>query len=216
MRCDDVFEILTSGPFPSGASSDDLVERHLHSCFECRRLAVALGPVLSKIPDHRLPKYEGCMVQGDSTATTLSLSDRIQSLIQKEYDSQEVERRKQRREQGSFARLAVACAAVFLLGAAAAFAGPMFVQKVSPKSNTLASVGERHLNDKAGGICESEVLTHLRHANIVPVSYRDTKNACCLQCHGGTHPKETQQQTVGLIVMSCQKCHSERTEGVKL
>ena len=29
MTCDDVFDILTRGPFPSGAAEDESVQRHL-------------------------------------------------------------------------------------------------------------------------------------------------------------------------------------------
>jgi hypothetical protein len=44
MDCDQVFAILTRGPFPTGASSDELVEEHLESCGECWRFAEALRP----------------------------------------------------------------------------------------------------------------------------------------------------------------------------
>jgi hypothetical protein len=44
MDCDQVFAILTRGPFPTGASSDELVEEHLESCGDCWRFAQALRP----------------------------------------------------------------------------------------------------------------------------------------------------------------------------
>ena len=46
MTCDDVFDVLTRGPFPSGAPCDDQVEYHLDHCPECRRLALALRPAI--------------------------------------------------------------------------------------------------------------------------------------------------------------------------
>ena len=47
MTCDDVFDVLTRGPFPSGAAEqDEHVERHLVGCQECRRLATALRPAV--------------------------------------------------------------------------------------------------------------------------------------------------------------------------
>ncbi|HVU87819.1 MAG TPA: hypothetical protein VHD36_10900 [Pirellulales bacterium] len=67
MTCDDVFDILTRGPFPSGAADDDdQVERHLARCAECRRLATALRPAVELFqesiePDETsaLPGYRG-------------------------------------------------------------------------------------------------------------------------------------------------------------
>ena len=46
MNCDQVFDILTRGPFPTGTSCDTPVEAHLNTCAECRRLAEALRPAL--------------------------------------------------------------------------------------------------------------------------------------------------------------------------
>jgi hypothetical protein len=46
MDCDQVFMILTRGPFPTGEPSDELVEAHLERCADCWRLAEALRPAL--------------------------------------------------------------------------------------------------------------------------------------------------------------------------
>src|ERR1700674_1533680 len=46
MNCDQVFDILTRGPFPTGTPCDTGVEAHLSACSECRRLAEALRPAL--------------------------------------------------------------------------------------------------------------------------------------------------------------------------
>jgi hypothetical protein len=46
MECDQVFMILTRGPFPTGEAWDEQVEAHLESCAECWRLAEALRPAL--------------------------------------------------------------------------------------------------------------------------------------------------------------------------
>lgn len=46
MNCDQVFDILTRGPFPTGAACDEHVEAHLDECAECHRLAEALRPAL--------------------------------------------------------------------------------------------------------------------------------------------------------------------------
>lgn len=46
MNCDQVFDILTRGPFPTGTSCDVPVEAHLSDCPECHRLAEALRPAI--------------------------------------------------------------------------------------------------------------------------------------------------------------------------
>ncbi|HJQ79329.1 MAG TPA: hypothetical protein VJ828_05205 [Lacipirellulaceae bacterium] len=46
MDCDQVFMILTRGPFPTGAACDEDVEAHLETCGDCWRLAEALRPAL--------------------------------------------------------------------------------------------------------------------------------------------------------------------------
>jgi hypothetical protein len=46
MDCDQVFVILTRGPFPTGELWDEDVEAHLETCSDCWRLAEALRPAL--------------------------------------------------------------------------------------------------------------------------------------------------------------------------
>src|SRR3972149_1033392 len=46
MDCDQVFMILTRGPFPTGELWDEEVEAHLETCADCWRLAEALRPAL--------------------------------------------------------------------------------------------------------------------------------------------------------------------------
>ena len=66
MNCNQVFNILTRGPFPSGEPTDASVEIHLATCSGCRRLAEALRPALEVFqeavgPDEcsALPGYWG-------------------------------------------------------------------------------------------------------------------------------------------------------------
>src|SRR5215212_7237128 len=67
LDCDDVFDRLTRGPFPSGATDDAAVESHLCACHECRELAEALRPAVNllheayaaQVSDESLPAYRG-------------------------------------------------------------------------------------------------------------------------------------------------------------
>lgn len=75
MKCDDVFEILTRGPFPSSGDDcqhDAEVERHLAECEECAQLARALQPALDLFhealdPEEaaELPEYWGQLIAED-------------------------------------------------------------------------------------------------------------------------------------------------------
>ena len=101
--CDEVFERLTSGPFPGAAGaarggaaddspglphspgaawSDEATERHLAYCHECRRLAEALRPAVVALRDARdaelLPAYDGAL-PGDEHSRFLSLRPWLQA-----------------------------------------------------------------------------------------------------------------------------------------
>ena len=58
MDCDQVFMILTRGPFPTGESWDEQVEAHLETCTDCWRLAEALRPAL-EVFQEAVPPSEG-------------------------------------------------------------------------------------------------------------------------------------------------------------
>lgn len=66
IHCDEVFDILTRGPFPSGQESDPAVEHHLRCCHDCRQLAEALRPAVEMFHEcmsaeevAELPEYHG-------------------------------------------------------------------------------------------------------------------------------------------------------------
>lgn len=82
VSCDDVFEVLTSGPFPRAVlerdsarvsaapcivAQDAEIEAHLAACHECRQLAEALRPAVDLIDaavreiDADLPVYRGSL-----------------------------------------------------------------------------------------------------------------------------------------------------------
>ena len=81
MDCDQVFMILTRGPFPTGEAWDEQVEAHLESCTDCWRLAEALRPALEVFQEavppaesRELPGY-----WGDARPAGLMLSQIAQS-----------------------------------------------------------------------------------------------------------------------------------------
>lgn len=58
MDCDQVFMILTRGPFPTGEAWDEHVETHLEKCASCWQLAEALRPAL-EVFQEAVPPAEG-------------------------------------------------------------------------------------------------------------------------------------------------------------
>jgi hypothetical protein len=58
MNCDQVFMVLTRGPFPTGEPWDEDVETHLETCADCWRLAEALRPAL-EVFQEAVPPAEG-------------------------------------------------------------------------------------------------------------------------------------------------------------
>jgi hypothetical protein len=68
LNCDQVFDVLTRGPFPTGDVSDESVEHHLRACHECRQLAEALRPAVAVLHEAvsaeqalDLPEYQGSL-----------------------------------------------------------------------------------------------------------------------------------------------------------
>lgn len=77
MDCDQVFMILTRGPFPTGESWDELVEAHLETCGDCWRLAEALRPAL-EIFQEAVPPSEGRDLPGywgDARPATIAIAE---------------------------------------------------------------------------------------------------------------------------------------------
>jgi hypothetical protein len=59
-NCDQVFDVLTRGPFPTGDECDAAVDAHLEQCLECRRLADALRPAV-ELFEAVLPDESRCL-----------------------------------------------------------------------------------------------------------------------------------------------------------
>lgn len=55
MNCDQVFNVLTRGPFPTGAPDDAEVEGHLADCPSCWEFAEALRPAVDVFEEAVLP-----------------------------------------------------------------------------------------------------------------------------------------------------------------
>jgi hypothetical protein len=219
MRCDNVFEILTSGPFPTGAAHDDAVEAHLLVCHECRNLAEALRPVR----DHwepMVPAYTGRLRASDSATPSQSLMDRVQSLVVREHASamrsKNIARESSKR---GFLRFAAMCASACVLGAAVTLSGAGLIREMAarePEVEKISPVGLA-VGERSIARCGPELLASIEGDGLAPVSYRKSVDACCLQCHGGNAGSlKSRHESVELVVMSCQKCHQSKSDLVRL
>jgi hypothetical protein len=81
MDCDQVFMVLTRGPFPTGEIWDEEVEAHLETCGDCWRLAEALRPALEVFQEavppaesRDLPGYWGDARPAGAVVSELSKS----------------------------------------------------------------------------------------------------------------------------------------------
>jgi hypothetical protein len=84
MNCDQVFDVLTRGPFPTGTACDTPVEAHLRVCPECRQLAEALRPALelfqesiSPVERRDLPGY-WCAIGAERSQPLVSYAREVE------------------------------------------------------------------------------------------------------------------------------------------
>jgi hypothetical protein len=91
MNCDQVFDILTRGPFPTGTSCDVHVEAHLSDCADCHRLAEALRPALELFQEAVDPE-EGRDLPGYFCATSAERQSPVLSYAA-EYETRPIPRR---------------------------------------------------------------------------------------------------------------------------
>lgn len=236
MNCDQVFAILTRGPFPSGDSTDSAVELHLSRCSECRHFADALRPdgstdSESLIPEESrgLPYYWGvaALASGEQTGSLTATEGR---------------RRTRRKRKPSFFerheplahlsgwQLAFAVLMGALLGTLLRLIGyadggvtgnNAMVAAAPPttfESRPRLSTADRQLADKLGATpaCRERRLPGFDSEGNADLS-RSLSNTsgsaslCCTECHNSTSPRFALQTTTAKIVRSCQICHEENT-----
>ncbi|WP_442483523.1 hypothetical protein [Aeoliella sp. SH292] len=83
MDCDQVFMVLTSGPFPTGDRSDVAVEEHLECCASCWRIAEALRPA-HDLFEEAVPASESRDLPGywgDAVPARLAMADVQQTAL---------------------------------------------------------------------------------------------------------------------------------------
>jgi len=220
LNCDQVFDVLTRGPFPSGDASDEGVEHHLRACHECRRLAEALRPAVELLHEAvdrdeavELPEYHGTL------PLQRPLAPGVKAVAP-------VPRSARRFDQAvSAIRLIAASLLMAALGVLA------YGYAVSPPANQRDSrfgglLGSRvppaHLPDgpalislaslKLPARClpaKYEALTADQAQVLAAAMASGTEEAlrCCTECHAAAKPLAASTNLVAALAQHCVLCH---------
>ena len=234
MNCDQVFEVLTRGPFPTGDESDDAVEHHLRACHECRELAEALQPAVNLLhesiaPDQAagLPEYSGLLVAIErdlATEVATAQAQRPRLAVRRLAPCPSPQRRPALLAFAQFTAALVLFAAlgslvwgVISTARQTGRPGSLFTGMIEPSGpKTLARLDERglmtlvSLNLPASCFPRNALIVSgdgQPHAGPPPTINQDALQ-CCTECHNADHPQRALLGTVAAMQRSCVACHS--------
>jgi hypothetical protein len=236
MNCDQVFAILTRGPFPSGDATDHVVESHLACCPECRNFADALRPDGSTDSETLVPEES----RGLPYYWGLAATPGSEGLVSTALSSKRSQTR--RRQKSLFKRseplahlsgwqLAFAVLMGAALGTVLRVLGyaedtqqaPMASSSVpamrSPDSSrSMSPQIYRQLVSKLGVMPEcveqrySPAFASDGSDDDQPLTTQTISSShCCTECHNGASPRLSLSGSTARIVRSCQVCHSDVT-----
>lgn len=213
MNCDQVFDILTRGPFPSGAASDASVQRHLGACAECRQLAEALRPALDLIHES-VPPEESWGLPGywedvPPSERPVTVKQRTQLAVRRVRLPSEAKRRRSARSEQTRLILIAALAGAF---AAVAVVGAQRVFDHTPSANSAypVSAANRTLVWPPGpcGCMVAATDAKLEQFTI----NRDLRS--CSECHNEVRERRKNEDVHWKpsaasreIAMACVACH---------
>jgi hypothetical protein len=221
MNCDQVFDVLTRGPFPTGAASDAAVEHHLRCCHDCRELAEALQPAVELLHEaiapedaNGLPEYQGALASARGSVATAE-AWRPTPLAVRRLSRPQVGQRRPSKLQ-SIARFT---AALVLFGALG-----LLVWGVISTAKHTASHRERIPTrlDQAGlltlaslklpaGCLPREMIASVGASElpgVPPAAINQEALRCCTECHNAAHPERAMLGTFSPLQQSCVACHS--------
>jgi len=208
MNCDQVFDVLTRGPFPTGDDSDASVEHHLRACHKCRNLAEALQPAvelmheaISRDEASGLPEYQGALVR---LAPRMTATENAQLSV----------RRLARRRPNWVATYARFTAALVLLAALGSLTWGVFSTTKTPIARTSRAPARL---DEAGLLtlaslpmpagCFPRELLPIAGAAPLPAITQEALR-CCTECHNAASGGRALLGSVATLQRSCAACHS--------
>ncbi|WP_254512930.1 hypothetical protein [Anatilimnocola floriformis] len=228
IHCDEVFDILTRGPFPSGHESDPAVEHHLRSCHDCRQLAEALRPAvelfhecLSKEEVADLPEYHG-----DVTPMTQPFTRRLpQTMAEVQLPSENTPRHDHPTAQRwmMFLQGAIAMAlTIVVVMLVMSFGNSSRNMKngsgggerivTVPTANTSAEAARQLLALKLPAACWlDQNFPRTRHTGPIAQQIAEALDmheiACCTRCHKENRSHSPSMTQVATLQQSCLICH---------
>ena len=231
MNCDQVFEVLTRGPFPTGAPGDEAVERHLRACHECRQLAEALQPAVELLHESLdpaqtadLPEYQGALAIAERSVATAD-GPPPRPLSVRQLARLRIAERRQiwLSHLTQFAVAAVLLMAIGMLGwnlittarrdngesrliaAVLAPSGGRMVAQLDDRG--LVTLASLNLPTQCfpGG-----VLIDATSGGEHPLPAATSKEGfrCCTECHNPGQTSRPKTSVIGAMQRSCMACHS--------
>lgn len=226
IHCDNVFDVLTRGPFPTGHESDAAVERHLAGCHECRELAEALSPAvqlfheaLAPSEGQELPGYRGVY----SSARVVELPSALRDAMFGDTPAAPLASPGTcARRQDRPWRLAAALGwgtlvAMLLLGAVWQTPRALFTAVRSTSANDTRAVKFQPSDSGREWLFALHLPSACLHAP--PLSATSSEVAagisqakagydCCLKCHGQSSANRPALDTQATLDRTCHVCHN--------
>jgi hypothetical protein len=230
MNCDQVFDILTRGPFPTGTDCDEPVEAHLGQCADCRRLAEALRPALELFQEavdpeesRDLPGYWSALAS-ERAAVVYASQVESRPAVPRSAGRGVLSRAGSRWTALAAWPMAAMLALGVTLGMLASKRGTLdgwrlppldvdrFAAPTSPRGSEPGPNAARRLSLAAlPAACLTEDARGKR-ASGAP-STDDVELAglqCCAECHSPAAAAPVPTAATVRVAASCQLCHSER------
>ena len=225
MNCDQVFDILTRGPFPTGTACDAGVEAHLGICPECRRLAEALRPAIELFQEavgpeesRDLPGY-WCAVATDRKQPIVSYAEEPQPplAVPRKWARTAIGRNWSALAAWRFAALlAFGIMAGSLMNARGTFDGfssvpPIASAAAGGQGDELPRIGVADLAGLPAACLRNLPVKSPRNtvsSNQLFAKPDLTDFACCTDCHH-YNAEGVPKSATAFVRQSCQLCHED-------
>lgn len=230
MNCDQVFDVLTRGPFPSGASHDADIELHLEACHDCRQLADALRPAVDMfheaVPHDEyddLPGYRGSLRESEAQSLPLAVATMLDRASAEA--SATCERRRKVTSEMSSWRLTAACLLVLALAGLLwsvnsnshddwVFKGsnvprPEQVQ-FQPDADGLLQLAKLELSDDCvPGPHQGQFGATTSAGDPNDEGFQTQHFVCCTHCHHAAYSQSqpSPPHTISVAMAACTACH---------
>ncbi|MDX1948827.1 MAG: hypothetical protein SFU86_25795 [Pirellulaceae bacterium] len=227
-NCDQVFEVLTRGPFPTGQASDAAVERHLRACHDCRQLAEALQPAVellheSLAPEQSLdlPEYQGLLASVERAIATEQAPQQVRPQVRKVVRP---ERRPSAAPSAALGAFRLVAATVLLSALATLLWGLATTSRqavagrapliLAPASATRPAVqiDNQGLVTLASlqlpaGCVPRDLLVQAGRVQPLEIA-SGTSVLCCTICHRAGQEARAGERALAAVQKSCAACHS--------